>query len=292
MPSIHDLEKAYTRYARYEKGHQLPTIKQTLRLMKAICAHSRSNQIKDLSTALIRDYLQRQREEKGWSAKTFRLYRQYFKTFFDWRVSQEWIRDNPVTPIKLPRMPIPLPRCLTQKQALRFLSYTQWHPWRYRLEGPRNKAIIATFLRLSELINLRLVDVELGIGELRITHGKNEKERVLALHPQLIPILREYRHIHQQEGQPSIWFFPSVKSAKRLTVKNLHHIFYKISAATGLKVTPHMLRHTFGRLSVESNINMRVIQGMMGHTNIQTTQLYTHVSTKAMKDALKDANFF
>lgn len=294
MPEFASLEQSYRRYALYEKGQRRTTVTQTLRMVRLVCEFARTSEIRSLDTPLIREFLQVERERKGWSAKTFRLYRQYLKTFFDWTVSQRWIKTNPVSEIQSPRLPNPLPRCLSKDDALKLLSHVHWHPWRYELEGSRNKAIIATFLftgiRMSELLDLRTIDIDLENGELQILSGKNEKGRSLAIHPQLLPILREYRASRLRLGVPSQWFFPSVKSEKRLTVKNLHEVFRKLSVSTGTKVTPHMLRHTFGRLSVESNINLRIIQGMMGHSSIRTTQNYTFVSTKAMKRALAETS--
>ena len=295
MPELASLEQSYKRYALYERGHTINTVNQTLRIAKLAFQYSRVSQVEHMNTFLIREWLQTQREEKGWSAKTFRLYRQYLKTFFDWCESQQWITSNPVIPVRSPRLPSPLPRCLSKDEALKFLAHAHWYPWRYELEGSRNRAILATFLftgvRLSELLNARMNDMDLEHGELRIILGKNEKSRTLALHSQLLPVLREYISARKRLGEPSIWLFPSVKSEKRLTVKNLHAIFGKISHASGIKVTPHMLRHTFGRLSVEANINIRVIQGMMGHSSISTTQIYTHVTTKAMRKALDQTSF-
>ena len=172
------------------------------------------------------------------------------------------------------------------------MAHVHWYNWHYELEKYRNEAIFATFLftgmRLSELLNLRCNQVALEQDEIHILGGKNEKDRNIPILPQLKPILINYIRARKRLRVPSIWFFPSVKSDKRLTAKNLHSIFKKISKYSGVKVTPHMLRHTFGRICVESNINMRVVQSIMGHSRIETTQIYTFVSTEASKLGMRD----
>lgn len=290
MPNLLTVEPSYRRYALHERGHQPTTVKHTLSIVRKLCAFSETYELTGFNTHTIRSFLQISREENKWSAKTFRIYRQYLKTFFDWVVSEQWITDNPVDSISSPRLPINLPRCLNRDEALKFLSSVHHYPWTYELEEPRNKAIIAMFLytgiRLGELLNLRMDHVDLAKREILIRQGKNEKDRCVTIHEDLLPILVKYCKAAKKQGTPSMWFFPSVRSEKQLTQKNIYAIFRKVSAQSGIKATPHMLRHTFGRLSVESNINMRVIQRMMGHSNIQTTQIYTHVTTEAMKQAM------
>lgn len=296
MPDFHSLKDSYRRYALYEKGHRPMTVRHATQVISSLCSFACETEIASLSTSMIREFLQTQREQRGWTAKTFRIYRQHLKTFFDWSVSQEWIDKNPVLPIKCPRLPKPLPRCLTKEQAILFLSHVTLYRWRYELESSRNKAIVFTFqysgMRLSELLNLWSLDVDLSNEEITIRNGKNEKDRLIAINPSLLPVLKDYQKARMELGIPSMFFFPSVKSDKKLTVGNLYDIFRKLSRACGFKVTPHMLRHTFGRLSVESGQNLRVTQEMLGHGNIRTTEIYTHVSIEAMKQSMRERPLF
>ena len=290
MPETGFNEQSYRRYALYEKGHRPFTVSQTLSILNHLQTFAHTNSLSLLDTSIIREFLQTQREEKGWKPKTFRIYRQYLKTYFDWAVLQGYVRKNPVIPIGNPKLPITLPRCLTREQAQKFMAHCRYYNWLYELEPFRNEAIIATFLytgiRLKELINLRHDDVMIELGEIRINCGKGSKDRTIAIHPLLKPLLLSYSEKRKQLGKPSIWFFPSVRSEKRLTSKNVQAIFKKLSSASGIKVTPHVLRHTCGRLYVEANVNLRVIQSLLGHSRPETTQIYTYVSTKNMKESL------
>ena len=294
MLLLEQIAEDYKRFALYEKGHRPATVRQALSLLRKLCAHTRKSKIAEIDTPAIRSFLIMGREIHGWSAKSFRIYRQSLKTFFDWAMMQNLVSANPVSAIGQPPLPQILPRCLSQSQALSILAHVRWHPWHYELEQYRNEAIIATFLfaglRLSELINLKANEVNIGNEELFVRSGKNSKDRVVPLHHSLQRILQNYIAAFQRLGRPSVWFFPSVKSEKRLTNKNVQAIFSKISTSIGFKVTPHMLRHTFGRLCVESGVNLRVIQTLMGHSDIRTTQIYTFVSTQTTRESLRLLN--
>lgn len=293
MPDFTQLEDSYRRYALYEKGHRPTTVKDSLRLLRLFHSSVRCDQIEHVSTSHIRQFLQFTREQRGWSAKTFRIYRQHLKTFFDWAVSENHTRKNPVIGVESPRLPQLLPRCLSPSQVERFLAHAYHYPWRTSFERFRNRAILATFLytgiRLQELLGLHAVDVDLKASELRVRRGKGEKERLIALYPALQVLLRDYENLRKQQPEPSVWYFPSSRSASQLTIKNLYAVFEKLSAVAGLKVTPHMLRHTFGRMSIESGMNTRIIQETMGHASLKTTERYTHVTTQAKKDAMRKA---
>ena len=172
------------------------------------------------------------------------------------------------------------------------MAHVHWYSWHMKLERYRNDAIFSMFLftgiRLSELLNLKKQHVYLDNNEIHIMAGKGDKDRVVPILPSLRQSLISYEEARQRLAPPSLWYFPSVKSEKQLTTRNLHAIFRKISDKSGIKVTPHMLRHTFGRISVESNINMRVIQTVMGHSRMETTQIYTYVSSKASTEAMQN----
>lgn len=294
MPDLQYLKDSYRRYALHEKGHRMKTVDQTLTIFTKLHCFSQAHRIEDLTTHNVREFLYYKKEQRNWSPKTFRLYRQYLKSFFGWIVREQIIKSNPVTPIEQPPLPQALPRCLSKEKALSVMNHVHWHRWKYTLEKSRNEAIFATFLytglRLSELRDLRCREVNLKEKELLVFEGKNNKSRIIPIHPKLHQILTIYVRERKRLAAPSLWFFPSVKSEKRLTHKNIQSIFKKVSIVSGTKVTPHMLRHTFGRLCVESKLNLRVTQRIMGHSDIRTTQIYTYVSSQAMKDSIGQIN--
>ncbi len=117
-----------------------------------------------------------------------------------------------------------------------------------------------------------------------VNKGKGSKDRVIPISPQLMPVLRSYNRGRRHHCPVSEWYFTGIKSSKKLGAKNIQSICQKISVASEIKFTPHMLRHTFGRLCVEAGISIYEIKIMMGHTSTSTTEIYLSISTQALKN--------
>ncbi len=148
--------------------------------------------------------------------------------------------------------------------------------------------MILAGLRLQEVLNLRIEDVNLHTGEITVLQGKGNKDRVVHMPQQLILRLKEYAQ--HRGGKPRhLPFFASVKSNKALTVKNVQDIVRKIQIASGIYFTPHMLRHTYAKLCLEAEINLFCIKEEMGHESIKTTQRYLSISTQKMQQTMKNA---
>ena len=296
MTNTSDLERSYKRYALYELEHTPKTLKQTISIVDRLVSFVGSGDLQGMDTRAVRDFLHTQRETKAWSAKTFRIYRQCLKTYFQWVVDEEWMKQNPIDKIKQPPLPVRLPRCLSKEQTIQLLAHIHNYPWRMELQVSRNEALFAIIiyggLRLSEVTNLKVLDVDFTAGWICVIQGKNRKDRNVPINDELRRILQRYRKAQQKLGTPSIWFFPSVKSESQLTKKNVQDIFSTISKASGIKVTPHMLRHTFGRLCVEAGINLMTIKSYMGHADIRTTQIYTFVSSEQGKKEIHQLSLY
>ena len=155
------------------------------------------------------------------------------------------------------------------------------------IEHQRNVAIIFTFLytgiRLSELQNLKTYEVNFNECSIFIHKGKGAKDRYVPIHPKLFSILNSYLRTRNQKLAASKYFFTSYRTEKRLTKKNIYTIFKKLSIACDIHITPHMLRHTMAKLSLEANLNAYKLKEILGHSNIATTQIYMSVSTENIR---------
>lgn len=285
---VSNLLPQFKRYALYERGMTPSSYKAICSAVEMLCDFAKTDSVRDLDTGIIREFLLQSREKRLWSAKTFRNYWQNFKCFFNWCIASGLLKKNPMSTIEKPRIPKRLPRCLSKEQALKILTHASWHRWQYQIERSRNTAILATFLfsglRLKELINLQVIDVNFGSGEIFVLQGKGKKDRIVPIHPRLIPFLREYFQERQKSSlHPSGWFFTSVRSDKRLTEKNIYRIIKTVSCNSGVKFTPHMLRHTFAMLAIDADLNIYKLKEILGHTEISTTQIYLSVSRESVK---------
>lgn len=293
---ISSLHREFKLYALAERGLKARTLADVLAVLRRLSSFSGTEELGALSTASVRAFLQHGKLEKGWSARTFRLYRQYLKTFFDWCLLVGYVAANPVTPIEKPRLPHQLPRCLSREDARQILYAAHHAPWRSELQRSRSEAIVATFLmtglRRSELLNLRLADLQLASGVVSVRGGKGRKDRTVPLHPRLIPILRRYLDENGSQCRRSEWLFTSLRSAKRLTNKNLYAVLRRVSVAAGVKFTPHMLRHTFGRELVEADFNIYKLKEVMGHASVSTTQGYVALSSQSIRQSFERTRIY
>lgn len=138
-------------------------------------------------------------------------------------------------------------------------------------------------LRLSELLHLRVEDIDSQRMVIRIRQGKGKKDRYARLTPGLLQLLRQY----WREYRPQTWLFPGASPDKRYDLATPGHLLKKACRRAGIskRVSMHTLRHSFATHLLEAGTNLRVIQQMLGHEQIQTTCLYTHISLAELRDA-------
>lgn len=286
---IADLQERFKRYFLYEKGNKAKSYKSVIASLDMFIKDMGEMNIKSINTMIIREFLLKKREERQWGPKTYRNHWQNFKSFFDWCQKTQLIKKNPVADIEKPKLDKPLPRCITKGEAQQILFHAEWYKWSYKLEKTRNIAILAMLilsgLRLQELLDLEVSHVNLQSNEIFVKNGKGSKDRMVPIHPQLIPRLENYFQERQSKLKASKWFFTSIRSDKQLTQKNIQEMCKKIQIVSQVYFTPHMLRHTFGRLSVDNDLNLYKLKTIMGHSQITTTQRYLSVSTESLKES-------
>lgn len=231
-----------------------------------------------------------------WSAKTFRNKRQCLKSFFNWCVREGLLKSNPVEKIEKPKLPQRLPRFINKEEALTVIAHAEFYPWRYSFEKVRNLAIIATFimtgLRLNELINLKVHDVDFQSGEIFVEKGKGRKERIIPIYPKLQLSLSTYINERRRLGAQSKYFFHSARSTQKLTPKTVQNICRKVSGSSGIKFTPHSLRHTFGHLSTDAGLGLYQLKDIMGHSTVSTTEIYSSISKEGLKRKFFETELF
>ena len=212
------------------------------------------------------------------------------KMFFRFLVYDGKIENNPSRLLNTPKLPRKLPGVLSLEDVDRLLS--QPDPATYL--GQRDKAMLellyATGLRVSELVGLKLSNINLEAGYVR-TVGKGSKERMVPMGGKALDALRDYL----EDGR--------VRLLKNKTLPHLclnargrpltRQGFWKIIRQYGLKagikapITPHMLRHSFASHLLECGADLRAVQVMLGHADIATTQIYTHVTRDRLKQIHK-----
>lgn len=175
------------------------------------------------------------------------------------------------------REPRKLPVVLSADEVVRFLEAISRLKSRTALT-----TVYAAGLRVSEVVLLKVTDIDSGRMVIRVEQGKGGKDRFVMLSPQLLRILRGYWRL----TRPQRWLFPGRDEERPLVANVLHAACRSACAAAGLSktVTVHTLRHTFATHLLESGADVRVIQVLLGHANLASTARYTQVATKTISN--------
>jgi integrase/recombinase XerD len=175
--------------------------------------------------------------------------------------------------------PRKIPMVLSPEEVTRFLDAAP---------GPKYKAAFSAAygagLRVSEVVALKVSDVDSERMLLRIEQGKGRKDRFAMLSPQLLALLRDWWRI----ARPQVWLFPGRDRINPLTTRQFNRAVHATAHMAGIakRVTPHTLRHSFATHLLEQNIDIRVIQVLLGHAKLETTSLYTRVATNTIRTVM------
>ncbi|MGM0441881.1 MAG: site-specific tyrosine recombinase XerD [Elusimicrobiota bacterium] len=202
------------------------------------------------------------------------------KSFFKFLLIDDIVDNNPAVDIETPNLSQKLPTVLTEHETENLIQAAGNTRDRLILE-----LLYATGMRVTELINLKLSDVDLNRGWIKIM-GKGKKQRFVPIDKRMVKKIKNF--VGENELKPKHYLF-SKRGSKPLKRETIWKIVKKISQKTGIKktVTPHTLRHTFATHLLEHGADLRSIQVLLGHSSIDTTQIYTHVNRKNMKDMHK-----
>lgn len=190
-----------------------------------------------------------------------------------------------------------IPKIITSNEKKKIINFFNTRYWTQQ----RNKIIIQFFLgtglRLSELCSLKWKNLNLMSGKIHVVQGKGAKDRILWM-PDKLMQYTEIWHERQRKGllkrnhkEKEIKFvFTTLKNTK-ITGSAIRRFIYRASEKTiGRKISPHLLRHTFASDLLRESNNLRIVQKALGHSNISTTQIYTHIVDQEMERTLKSFN--
>lgn len=280
---------ALIRYLATERGlsaaYQL-SVRQTLDALARWLAR-RGGTLRDLGTEDLAAFLAR-RKDDGLAASSLRIATVHLKVFFRFLLGRGMLEMDPAEPLLAPRSDRALPATLHATEIRTLLESIDLT----RPLGRRDRALLELFyssgLRLSELCDARLEWLDLEEGFMRIT-GKGSKTRVVrvggAAREAIADYLRQERPALVTR-RTSSHLFISIRGG-RLSPDRVRQIVKERAGAAGIDATiyPHLLRHSFATHLLEGGADLRVIQELLGHADISTTQIYTHVDRRRLKSA-------
>ncbi len=229
-------------------------------------------------------------KKQGMSATSICRYLAAIKMFHRFLVRENLSKEDPTTLVDTPKLFKRVPEVLTQKEVEVILQVAQ----QARFGKKRDYVILELFyasgMRVSELVDLKLTSINLEIGFVRAL-GKGSKERIIPIGKKAREALAYYcEKIRPKVASPSsadiLFLNPS---GKKLSRQSVWHIIKKYMRLAGIKknIKPHTLRHTFATHLLEHGADLRSVQEMLGHADISTTQIYTHVDRERLKSVHK-----
>lgn len=278
-------------YLRLEKGVSAHTLEaymmDVVKFEKFMCTDG-----KQLTDAVLEDFraFLETLNEVGIHPRSQARLLSSLRSFYGFLLLDGYIDTNPIERLKSPKIGVHLPDVLTLDEVDRIIGAVDLS----MLEGQRNRAIIELMyscgLRVSEVCNLRISDLYLTEEFIRVT-GKGDKQRLVPISPRAIEELNYYfndrDHINIKPGYIDYVFVSERrgKSLSRITVFRMVKELVKI-AGINKNVSPHTFRHSFATHLLEGGANLRIIQAMLGHESISTTEIYTHIDRTRLREEI------
>jgi integrase/recombinase XerC len=233
--------------------------------------------------------------EKQYSKATIARKLATLRSFYKFLVKRNRLSSNPVVGIRTPKQEKRLPRFLEYEEIKRLLETPPMDSWL----GARDRAIMETLystgIRVSELVALNLEDIDF-LGEVIHVRGKGKKERICPISSSVLQIIQHYMEFRNKRAQHNGNFDGKVlfvnKHGKRLSTRSVRRKMDKYLKIAGLDpaISPHTLRHSFATHMLNRGADLRSVQELLGHQSLSTTQIYTHLTTKKLKDVYSSAH--
>lgn len=287
--SIDELMDQYLNYLLIEKGLSQATLdsysRDIIRYHEFLHANG-VDRLSDSDTALILKHLIGLRDA-GLGTRSRARHLVSIRGLYRFGVQEKYLKSDPSKLVDLPKLSMKLPDVLSVDEIAQLLDA----PETDKPIGMRDAAMLellyAAGLRVSELVNLKLQDINLEAGFVRV-FGKGSRERVVPIGlpaKTKIETYIEYARKTALKNQPSPYLFIA-RAGKPITRQGFWKLLRRYAAKAQIhkKISPHSLRHSFATHLLEGGADLRAVQVMLGHVDISTTQIYTHVTRKHLKD--------
>lgn len=259
--------------------------------MKQFLKFSDLEDLKNITTETLRRFLYNGRLNRNWTPETFLYYYKGLRAFLKWCVQRSYIKENPILTIDKPRLDKKLPKRIAKEQAQQILDHSFNRKHSYRFEGYRNTAVLAVMifagLRANEALTLKMRELDLQNNVLSVMMGKGGKDRVVPICLSLKRYLLAYLEERNRLDRKSIHFFTSTRGDIPFTYNGLKKVVEVLKVETGIKFSPHKLRHTFATLMLEGGCDLFSLQKMMGHSDIKTTTIYLSATVSHLQEQIR-----
>lgn len=276
----------YIRYLDVEKGYSRHTIINYSKDLSEFKAFLGDRELESADYLALRKFLSVLRERNLKSRSVSRKL-SCLRSFFRFLNREGLLKSDPAKAVSNPKLEKHLPKFLTEEEITRLIE----SPDLAKLSGLRDRAILETFystgMRVSELVGLNLEDIDFFSGVVKI-RGKGKKERMAPIGEKALGVLRDYA----QKRKNNLQAVFLNKNGGRLTDRGVRLILDKYIHRTAMRedISPHSLRHSFATHLLNRGADLRSVQELLGHANLSTTQIYTHVTMDKLKGVYDKAH--
>ena len=216
------------------------------------------------------------------------------RSFYKFLVKRNRLTTNPVMAVRTPKQDKKLPHFLEYEEVKRLLETPPTDNWL----GARDRAILETLystgIRVSELVGLNMDDIDF-LGEVVHIRGKGKKERIAPISSSALQVIQHYMEFRNKRAQSSNFDAKVLfvnKHGKRLSTRSVRRKMDKYLKIAGLdpSISPHTLRHSFATHMLNNGADLRSVQELLGHQSLSTTQVYTHLTTRKLKEVYQNAH--
>ena len=299
IPECGEAIARFDAHLRWEKRMSPYTLRNYAAALVAFEQWLKQNELLDrwfcLELRDVRNYLIEL--QRGLSRRSIHNRFSAIKSFYKYAIGQSWVSRNPCTDLILPKLEKRLPVYLTVAQMKRLLSapielqesgrispFTAWQ------DRSLMELLYGGGFRISEVVRLKWRDIDFKQAIVRVL-GKGNKERICPVGKLCIHTLNQYRAVAMNEAELSTHVFPGTQDG-HLSPRVVQSRLKRHLEQSGLPmdITPHKLRHSYATHLLDAGADIRVVQELMGHVSLSTTQIYTHVTLERLKDAHRQAH--
>ncbi len=291
--SAESLIAKYLEFLRFERRLSPLTCKNYARDLTQLAQLSDQLSLNELQNTHIKRFVAGL-HGKGLGGKSIARLLSCWRGFFNFLIQQQGYAQNPVLGLRAPKSAQTLPHALSIEQTIKLVDIKEED-----LLSVRDHAVLELFyssgLRLSELVNLNIGALDFTEGTITVT-GKGNKTRIVPLGEFAVKAIKQWLSMRPKDtsfdGSPQDQAVFVGKQGKRLTPRNVQYRIKEWSIKQGIhtSVHPHMLRHSFASHVLQSSGDLRAVQEMLGHANISTTQVYTHLDFQHLSKVYDNAH--
>ena len=269
----------YLEYLEIEKGLSENTIQAYRNDLSKFIDFCETDDLNKISRTTLNSYILKLREE-SFNPKSVVRKIASLRGFFKWLYANEYISQNPAQMIEQPKLPKKLPKVVTVEEITKILNSGLNQTQEVIVE-----LLYGCGLRVSELVNLKLNNIDINSRYIQC-YGKGSKERIVPFGHKALDAIKKYMKLRDLRTlkNPDTKKFFIKENGQEITRQDVYNFIRAQGEKIHKHISPHTLRHSFATHLLENGADLRVVQELLGHSDVSTTQLYTHITKKRLKE--------